>query len=259
MIDCTPGVVSERLSRGIRLTLATGTGYGAEVPSEGGYVARLHEVLQDRYDCLPSARSHPDHGCKQLQLVNLAVGGATTPSLIAGQLPAATSLLEARNHDHNPRNDVEVITLHIGGNDVVGPIVAACIGGPTPSCFETIAAELAAYRDDLDAALSRLRAAAGDRTRIVIGTYDNPVPTCDLAAVPGAVELSALVLEGGPGVPQGLDDIMRDVGADYGVEVAHVYGDLAPQDWLGGSDCLHPDDSGYAKVAAAFAEVLLTG
>lgn len=234
-------------------------GFGAAVPREGGYVVRLHETLQERYRCLPAAAEQARGGCKQLQLVNVAVGGATTPSLIAGQLPAATSLLEARNGDRNPRNDVEVVTLHIGGNDVTGSIVAACIGGPTPSCLETIEAEFDAYRPDLDTALSRLRAAAGDDTRIVIGTYDNPIPTCQLAMVPGAVQLAAIVLEGGPGVPLGLHDIMRDVAADYGVEVAEVYGDLGSQDWVGGQDCLHPDDSGYAKVADAFEEVLLAG
>jgi hypothetical protein len=47
----------------------------------------------------------------------------------------------------------------------------------------------------------------------VIGTYDNPIPTCD----------------------------------------------RGPQDWVGGQDCLHPDDSGYAKVAAAFLDVLVAG
>ena len=71
------------------------------------------------------------------------------------------------------------------------------------------------------------------------------------------MQLAALVLEGRPAlVPEGLHDIMRDVAADYGVEVAEVFGDLGPQDWVGGNDCLHPDDSGYEKVAAAFAEVL---
>jgi hypothetical protein len=70
------------------------------------------------------------------------------------------------------------------------------------------------------------------------------------------VQLAALVLEGGGPVPQGLHDIIRDVGADYGVEVAEVFGDLSPQDWVGGSDCLHPDDSGYVKVADAFLEVM---
>jgi lysophospholipase L1-like esterase len=231
-------------------------GFGAEVPNEGGYVPRLHAALQEEFDCSPSDNPKPEHACRQLELVSLAVGGATTPSLIANQLPAAVELLEARNSDQNPRNNVEVITVHIGGNDVTNPIVGACLGGFSATCQQVIANEFAAYRADLDAALSALREAAGPDTRIVIGTYDNPFATCFLGSVPGAVQLAGLVLEGGPGLPVGLHDIMRDVAEDYNVEVADVFGDLAPQDWVGGTDCLHPDDSGYEKVAEAFFDVL---
>jgi lysophospholipase L1-like esterase len=231
-------------------------GFGASDPREGGYVPQLHSALQDRFDCLPAGAPQARDRCKQLQLVNLAVGGATTPTLIANQLPAATQLLESRNGDGNPRNDVEVVTVHIGGNDVTGPIIAACIGGATAQCLATIESEFAAYRRDLDQALAALREAAGQDARIVIGTYDNPIATCFLAEVPGAVALADIVLEGGAGVPQGLHDIMRDVGADHGVEVADAFGDLEPQDWVGGGDCLHPDDSGYDKVTDAFLDVL---
>jgi lysophospholipase L1-like esterase len=233
-------------------------GFGASVPSQTGYVPLLHTALQEHFDCSPSPNPKPNQGCKKLELINIAVGGATTPTLIANQLPAAESLLRARNGNNNPRDNVEVVTVSIGGNDVTGPIIAACIQNPgSPSCLSTVQSEFAAYRSDLTVALSRLRAAAGPDARIVIGTYDNPIPTCFLGAVPGAGALAAAVLEGGPGIPQGLHDIMREVAAQYGVEVAEVYGDLAPQDWLGGQDCLHPKDTGYAKVAAAFEEVLL--
>jgi lysophospholipase L1-like esterase len=231
-------------------------GFGAQVPSEGGYVPRLHTALQEQFDCSPSDNPKPHQGCKQLELVSLAVGGATTPTLIANQLPAAVELLEARNSDRNPRNNVEVVTVHIGGNDVTNPIAAACLGGFSAACQQVIATEFAAYRADLDVALSALREAAGPDTRIVIGTYDNPFPTCVLGGVPGANQLAAIVLDGGPGLPVGLHDIMSDVAADYGVEVADVFGDLVPQDWVGGSDCLHPVDSGYQKVADAFLGVL---
>jgi lysophospholipase L1-like esterase len=227
-------------------------GFGS---SDGGYVPRLNEALQGQFDCSPSDNPKPDQGCK-LELVSVAVPGATTPTLIANQLPQAVELLESRNSNQNPRDNVEVVTIHIGGNDVTNPIVAACLGGLSATCQQVIASEFAAYRADLDTALSALREAAGPDTRIVIGTYDNPFAQCFLGGVPGAVQLAALVLEGGPGLPVGLHDIMRDVAGDYGVEVAEVYGDLGPQDWLGGNDCLHPDDSGYEKVAAAFVEVL---
>jgi lysophospholipase L1-like esterase len=235
-------------------------GVGAAVPSEGGYVPQLHRLLQQRFDCSPSPNPKPNQACKKLQLVNLAVGGATTPTLIANQLPEATSILRDRNGNKNPRDNVEVVTISIGGNDVTNPIIAACVPGlPAMStgCIAVIQSEFAALRTDLTAALSALREAAGPDARIVIGTYDNPIPTCVLGTVPGANALSLVVLEGGTAsVPDGLNDVIRSVAANFGVEVADSFGKLAPQDWLGGQDCLHPVDSGYTKVAQAFYDVL---
>ncbi len=148
--------------------------------------------------------------------------------------------------------------MHIGGNDVNGPILAACLGPFPETCLPTIQRELGDYRNDLNAALSTLRGAAGDEA-IVIGTYDNPFrdqspTTCALAGNPLAIGLANLVLEGGPGVPQGLHDIMRSVAAEYGIQVAEVFGDLRqPGEWF---DCLHPTDLGYDKVTDAFLEAL---
>jgi lysophospholipase L1-like esterase len=235
-------------------------GFGATVPSEGGYVALLNQALRSEFDCSPSDNAKPDQACGQLELNNIAVPGATTPTLIANQLPTAVALLEERNSDSNPRDNVEVVTVSIGGNDVTNPIIGACLAGITPSCIGVIESEFAAYRSDLDQALSALRAAAGPDTRIVLGTYDNGIGQCFLTQInPAAPLLADIVLENQPAVipsGQGLHDIMRDVAADYDVEIAEVYGDLGPADWVGGNDCLHPDDSGYVKVAAAFAEVL---
>ena len=236
-----------------------GFGFGAAVPSEGGYVPRLNEALKGGFDCSPSDNPKPGQGCEKLGLTNLSVGGATTPSMIAGQLPQATSILQERNGNVNPRDNVEVVTVSIGGNDVTNPIIGACLGGITLPCLGVISSEFAAYNSDLNQALSALRGAAGPDARIVIGTYDNGFAQCFLGGVPGATLLASLVLEGGgPGpLANGLHDIMRSVGATYNVEVAEVFGDLSPGDWVGGGDCLHPNDSGYAKVADAFAEVLV--
>lgn len=233
-------------------------GFGAAVPSEGGYVPQLHQELQDRLNC--NGNGNSQSGCKHLQLRNVAVGGATTPSMVANQYPTAIPLLEARNGNNSPRDDVEVVTLHIGGNDVTNPIVSACLIGVTPACVQTIQTEFAAYQSDLNGALGTLRAAAGAGTPIVIGTYDNPFPTCNLGQVPGASQLAALVLEGGaPFAPLGLHDIIRSVAASHGVQVAEVFGDLAPGDWVGGADCLHPNDTGYDKVTVSFLEALGLG
>ena len=43
----------------------------------------------------------------------------------ADQLPQAIAELQARNHDRRPKNDVKVITIDIGGNDVFA-VVPSC-------------------------------------------------------------------------------------------------------------------------------------
>jgi lysophospholipase L1-like esterase len=243
-------------------------GFG-DTQGEGGYVPDLYQVLKEDFNCSGERAGQGNAGCPQLQLVNLAISGSVTapqpedtpplsPSLTEDQFPRALPLLESRNLNTNPRDDVEVTTLHIGGNDVAIPILNACLGGFTADCVTRIQAELAAYRSDLDYALSALRGAAGDG-RIVIGTYDNTfkLPACDFSLIPGVSALGDIVLEGGvPGVSDGLHDIMRAVGAKYEVEVANVFGKFDSQD---GFDCMHPDDSGYDKVAKAFEEVLGVG
>jgi lysophospholipase L1-like esterase len=241
-----------------------GAGVGASNPAATGYVPRLYEQLKSGFDCTPNIRLL--NACRALELRNISVGGATTPSLIAGQLPQAQALLAERNTNLNPWDDVKVITISIGGNDVFGPVVAACTPTPGPTCGSTIATGLATYQANLASLLSALRAAAGPSTRIVLGTYDNAIVPggslnpagCPIAAAPGGTQLGAAVLEGDPllGLPGGLHDVMRGVAPAFGVEIAEVFGDLDPAaDWVG--DCLHPNDTGHQKVADAFADVLV--
>lgn len=235
-----------------------GAGVGSAAPATGGYVPRLHTALKTGFDCTP--RIGIFTACKNLELRNISVGGATTPTLIAGQLPQAQAVLAERNTNINPYDDVKIITVSIGGNDVFNPIVAACVpGGLTPGCVGTILGELGVYQADLTSLLSSLRTAAGPNTRIVLGTYDNAiVGSCPIAAAPGGTQLGAGVLEGFGAAPlaNGLHDVMRAVAPAFGVEIAEVFGDLDPNaDWTG--DCLHPNDAGHQKVADAFADVLV--
>jgi hypothetical protein len=248
------------------------------MPPSEGYVPQLNERLKADFNCPAASTSgsapqwsdlateQAQPGCPQLQLVNIADGGETTPTLIRDQLPAAKTLLESRNGNLDPRDDVEVTTLHIGGNDVTTPIIGACLtpdfiatGVLSASCLSTINTLFNMYRANLTTVLSALRNAAGDDdARIVIGTYDNPIfPPCPLAAVPAGRghQLADIVLEGdSPQLAQGLHDIMRDVAANHDVEVAEVFGHLnGAQFWAG--DCLHPNNLGYDQVTNAFLEV----
>ena len=238
-------------------------GQGPADPATEGYVPQLQQELRVDLDCSPARSAKAKDGCKHLQLLNLGrpgtdeMPGVTAPIIANEQLPIALPLLEARNHDRNPRNDVELVTLHVGGNDVSGPIQLACLGGFTPECVGTIISEMAAFDADLRDVVGPLRTAAGPDTPIVLGTYDNPVPYCFLAEVPGAIELGALLLEGTPdGSLDGIHDVIRRVAADYDAEVAEVFGQFEGADFVGGGDCLHPSSTGHDKVTEAFSSIL---
>jgi len=219
-------------------------GIGIERPSQHGYTAQVSRYLQG-VDC----REGNAAGCPHLELVNLAVPGATSSSLITNQLPGAVQLLTERNGDANPGNDVAFITITIGGNDLFQPVVGACSNGVTPECVEVITNGLSSYAFNLGQILGTLRAVAGPDTRIVIMTYYNPLGSCFLADI---APLANNVLEGGGGLPFGINDIIRGTAAATGAEVAETFGVLDGDDFVGGTDCLHPDKSGYHKIAKAF-------
>lgn len=234
-------------SQPVYLALGDSVAAGVGAQPGGGYVPLLRDTLREDFTCMPGTTGNV--GCSQLSLVDLSKGGATTTSLLATQLPPALTLLEDRNQDANPRNDVTVITLTIGGNDVFSPVIGACVFG-AGDCMTTVQAVLGSYAVNLDLILSQLRAAAGPQTTIVTTAYYNPLPACQLAA---SASLADLVLES----PWGLNAITEQTSARYGAEVADAYGQLTLDDYVGGSDCLHPDDSGHAKLAAIFAHNVL--
>jgi hypothetical protein len=258
----------------VYLTLGDSWGYGqgATDPETSGYAAVLAGTLTEDLDCSPAQSENAVDGCKLLQHLNLARGatetlpGVTAPIVASEQLPIAIPMLEDRNGDMNPANDVEAITLHVGGNDVSGPIQDACIYGIDATCIGVWMTEMAQFETDLQAVVGPLRSAAGEGTPIVLGTYDNPVATCWLsdAIGPEAIFLGAMLLEGSPGVVDGqlgvhldgIHEVVRRVAAENGADVAESFGTLDPGDLVGGADCLHIRDSGHQKVAATFATIL---
>jgi lysophospholipase L1-like esterase len=235
-----------------------------------GYVAQFSEDLESTLNCLPGKGKRTRAGCRQLQLTNLArsavpaavappgLPGVTTKLLIDEQLPAATALLERRNGDKNRRNDVQVVTLTVGGNDAFGTIMGACLGSDPSGCLPAIQSVFTTFGQNYTYILSELRAAAGPNTRIVTMTYYNPVPYCAIGqANPAAGPFVAWVLEGGtlPGVGTlavGYNDLIEMISAQFGATPAETFGLLGAGDFVGGADCLHPNLSGHTKIAGAF-------
>lgn len=228
-------------------------GVGA-VPKTTGYPEQLLSQLRSTYsvnaDKATPGRTSP------LDLRNISMGGATTTSLLRQQLPVALQLIEERNSDRDPKNDVEVVTVTIGGNDVFTPVLGACVLTPTPSlCQATTDARLALVRANLTEILSELTAAAGRDTEVVVTTYYNPLGSCFVTGInPAAPAIADVVLEGGSvggflTLEDGLNDVIRDAAAAAGAQVADLYGELTAAQYVGGADCLHPNASGHAEIA----------
>jgi len=242
--DAAPGAAETDPTAPVYLALgdSLAIGVGASDPDLTAYVPLLYGVLQ---------ASLPDGS--GLQLVNLGENGGTTSTLVENQLPVALSLIERHNGDDDHANDVEVITIDIGGNDAFRPLGDVCATGLSDPCVQSVQEVFATLSENLLLTLGQLRTAAPDAT-IVIMTYFNSLVACDQSAIAPAAEL---VLEGAPdGSLPGMNDIIRQVAAGTNVLVAEAYGVVGAEDLVGGEDCLHPNDAGYQAIADEFAAVI---
>lgn len=222
-------------------------GLGASDPATTGFVPLFRRTVGSE---LSPGQSQDPPGAQQtaayLKLRNIAVSGETSTTFITGgQLDAALAALVERNQNSSEVDDVEVITLSIGGNDLT-PLFATCPTVPLEICLAEANTALTAFGGNLGSILVQLRTAAGPDTRIVVMTYYNSLQNeaCPLSGLAPLADLIVTALNG---------TIVAVAGAVPGTEVADVAGagivgtDLQP-------DCLHPNDSGHQKIANAFAE-----
>lgn len=187
---------------------------------------------------------------------NIAVGGeGSGPVRSEGQLDAALTLLRERNGNDTNRDDIVVVTLSVGGNDIT-VVTEVCLQGPTPECQLAIGTALQTFAVNFNAILGELRAAAGDETRIAVMTYFNAAAHPECAVFPQA-ELAEAVLEGAPqlGLEAGLNDLIRAIASQHSVEVAETHGLVDASGMQ--PDCRHANDSGYQTIAAQFLDVLV--
>lgn len=184
-------------------SLVTGDEDAGNADGLPGYPAELHRILY--FD-------------RPLSYRNLGVSGATSASFIAGgQLAAATDLIAA---ERAAGRRVGLITLSIGGNDMVGTFL-----GQSPL---TITDTLPLFRQNLGQILDALIGAvspAGTRTAdILVMSYYNPYPGLIIQDFPGVIDLP-------PGqqpivtdveVPR-FNQVIAEVAAEKGVRVVDAY------------------------------------
>lgn len=256
--------------RPVYLALGDSVAAGQEADdwTEEGYVALFDDYLGEALDCWPWTHRRDD--CRPLLLKNLGrpaipeleLPGVTSALVIEEQLPVALRIIERRNNDRRWLNDVRMITLTVGGNDISGPITEACIEADPfdlDACSLAIGTSFGMYQVNLTEILASLRAAAPD-TPIIVSTTYNPITGCPLAdAYPIAPLFADLVLEGGTAelpdigevtIEPGFNDITRALAAAFGVTIAEVYPAMTVDDYVG--DCLHPNTQGHATIADVF-------
>lgn len=220
-------------------------GVGADDPKTQGYVAGVHAWLQQNYD-------------EDIDLHNLAVSGETSTTLVEdGQLEEALALIRERNGDDDARNDVVVITIDIGGNDLRGVVAE---GGPCApprtidaTCLAAVSETLAETEANVPRALRALREAAGPDTTIVAATYYNPYSgsglPLDIDAVDGALgALGEIILAAA------VDSAVGAGVADFFTPFVGRSSDLTGLATPRGD--FHPNSAGHEAMARAIIDVL---
>lgn len=211
-------------------------GVGASDPATLGYVALTH-------DALARSERYSDRG---LELLNLAVPGATSDDLLlpGGQLDLAIAEVDERLEDDTSADDnVEIITLNVGGNDILalGTEDSPCLVDPlSAGCRELYAEMLGELEENLTQVLTRLREAA-PRADIIVADLYSP-----LSGRGGPADLLAdFALEGLNTTTE------RAVArADVGAKMARVYPVFQGHaQELVAEDNLHPNDEGHAVMS----------
>ena len=220
---------------------ATGAGASSD---DGGYVSIFFSFLREDRD-------------EYLSLRNFAVNGETTSSMIAeGQFAMALAELRFRNQDTNPKNDVFLVTIDIGGNDIrnlagEGQPCAPPASFTGSACTTAVSETLDAMSQNLMAILHSLRVAAGPDARILVLDYFNPY-----SGTGQPLE------EAGDMVLPLLNKEIADIAAspDIDADVVHTFAAFDGKgaeltNVTGPEGDFHPNDAGYRVLADLLIDV----
>jgi len=196
----------------------------------------------------------------EYELLNLGNAGDDSQELIEdGPLDHALEEIATRANDGVPGNEVAVITLEIGGNDLLALYDSLVLTGDCPSveeslqkqkCVDGLQGALDGFGPNLAYVLEALQGAAPG-VPIYLMTLYNPFSGGIMALDP----IGALTLEGQADTvfPNGLNDIIREVATAHpGVVLVEWYSPfLQKSSEYISQDLIHPNDEGYRVMADA--------
>ncbi len=194
-----------------------------------------------------------------MALLNLGKPGDTSDALLqGGRLEKAADEIRRRRDDNVPGNDVRVVTLEIGGNDLLNLYTAYVLTGTCPSvteslqrpqCVQALRDALSRFGPNVHEAIARIQA-ADPAVPIFLMTLYNPFSGGSSILD----QLGQLSLEGQPDspFPEGLNDMIRQEAAATGVHLVEVYPLFKGKafEYIS-QDLIHPNDAGYRAMADA--------
>ncbi len=245
-----PTAAAEPATRYVALGDSLAWGDGASDPATTAYVPLLADYF--------AGTTHA--GAKQM--INLGIGGETTGSFIERQLAAAVALID------DPATDTRVVTISIGGNDLLNlinePDDPCVIDFGSPTCQALMASGFTGVQGNLPVILGTLQAALdrdpGLEKLFVLLPYNafsgtgspfEPIVAGGLRGADGIVDCGAL----GNVANVGLDDLLGCTALAMGAIPVDSYpyfeGRGLELTHIGEGFNIHPNDAGYALIAKA--------
>ncbi|MHB8959483.1 MAG: SGNH/GDSL hydrolase family protein [Candidatus Limnocylindrales bacterium] len=245
-----PMAAAEPATRYIALGDSLAWGDGASDPATTAYVPLLADYF--------AGTTHA--GAKQM--ANLAIRGETTGSLIDRQLAPAVALID------DPATDTRVVTISIGGNDLLNLINErddpCVVDFGSATCQALLASGMVGVQENLPVIFGTLQAALardpGQEKLFVLLPYNafsgtgssfEPIVAGGLRGADGIVDCGAL----GVVANAGLDDLIGCSGAAMGAIPVDTYpyfeGRGLELTHIGEGFNIHPNDAGYALIAKA--------
>lgn len=195
--------------------------------------------------------------------VNMAVSGESS-----GEFINDGQLANALNQINNPGNDAAVVTLSLGGNDLLQLLKPgeACNDPSSPGCPVAVQTALTTFSTNYTSILDQLQAALaadGGENRLLVLTYYNPFSGTGseyeaamdviLLGSDGRIDC-APVEENRSFTALGLNDRITCLAAARGATVVDIYPLFAGRGLelthIGALD-VHPNDRGYAAISRA--------
>ena len=162
------------------------------------------------------------------------------------------------NGDSDADNDGRLLTLEIGGNDLLRLYSSFVITGicpevdtllTTPDCVDALTTTLTNFEPNFAATLDSIEAADPSLKLVVLTLYD---PFSGRLPVQSAISQVALEGMAGSPFPEGLNTIIRRLVEGRSVTLVDLYPLFQGRgNELISIDFIHPNDVGYAVMAEA--------